>query len=93
MMNLNAKNRVKNIDAKFANTLILLIKFSFITRLLSQAIITVILLTLCIKFIAENAQKHNILEKQAEISDTDLIITHTIRQKKTFSSAIAFQCR
>ena len=27
-------------------------------------------------------KKHNILEKLAEISDTDLIITHSIRQKK-----------
>ena len=41
MMNLNATNRVANIDAKFANTLtLLLLMFSLITRLLSQAIIT-----------------------------------------------------
>ena len=45
MMNLNATNRVANIDAKFADTLTLLLRFSLITRQLSQAIITVILLT------------------------------------------------
>ena len=32
-------------------------------------------------FIAKYSQKHNILEKQEDISDTDLIITQSIRQK------------
>ena len=39
-MNLNATNLVANIDAKFANTLILLLMFSLIIRQLSQAIMT-----------------------------------------------------
>ena len=32
----------------------------------------------------QNAQKHNILEKLAEFSDTDLIITHTLSYIKSF---------
>ena len=32
----------------------------------------------------QNAQKQDILEKQAEVSDTDLIITHTLLDKKSF---------
>ena len=55
-----------------------------ITRQLSQAIIAVILLMLYILFIAKNAQKHYILEKLAVISDTDLIITHTLSDRKSF---------
>ena len=50
----------------------------------SQAIITVIPLMLYIKFIAKNAQKHYILEKLAVISDTDLIITQALSDRKSF---------
>ena len=38
----------------------------------------------------KNAHKHNILGKQVEISDTDLIITHTIRQKKLLPLPLHF---
>ena len=48
MMNLNATSRVANIDAKFANTLILLLMSSLITRQLTQAIVAVIQVMLCI---------------------------------------------
>ena len=45
-----------------------------------------ILLTLCIQFIAKNAQKHNIYIE----TDTDLIITHTIRKKKLLPLPLHF---
>ena len=32
----------------------------------------------------QRCQKHNVLEKQAEISDTDIIITHTLSDRKNF---------
>ena len=38
----------------------------------------------------QNALKHNILEKLAEISDTDLIITHTIRHSKLLPLPLHF---
>ena len=38
----------------------------------------------------KNAQKHYVLEKLAVISDTDLIITHTIRQKKLLPLPLHF---
>ena len=49
-----------------------------------------ILLTWCICFIAKNAHKHKILGKHAEISDTELIITYTIGQKKLLPLPLHF---
>ena len=46
MMNINATNRMANMDVNFANTLMLLLMYSLITGLLCQVIITLIMLTL-----------------------------------------------
>ena len=80
LMNPNATSRVANIDAKFANTSIPQLKITLTSTQLCRVIITDS--ASVVYLIAKNAQTHNILEKQAETSYIDLIITHSIRQKK-----------
>ena len=89
-MNLNATSRVANIDAKFANTLILLLKFLLITRQLSQAIIAVILQKLYLIHCQKCPEAQYIDEIGGNFKYRFNNHTHSIRQKKIFPLPLHF---
>ena len=90
-MTLNATSRVANIDTKFANTLILLLRFKLITTQLSRGIIAVILLTLCIQFIAKKCpEAQYIVETSGNFRYRFNNHTPSIRQEKLLPLPLHF---